>query len=212
MYSTIVIIDMKTSEIVARDWNEYDGPVMHLGGGPSSEQKQAAASQAAATDQSLAAGKDALQFQKDQIAKITPFATNRLNNGLPFYGDLTDYAGGTSAKAWAPAKAAALRSLDSTSSFYGTPSGYRNATLGDIDASRARDFDSSLTDTMLQNEQSKQQAAGLLTGQAQLVNPQSWYGTGMQGNQSILQAPLQSPGLGGLIGGIAGGAISKIPF
>lgn len=183
-----------------------------MGGGPSSEQRQAAASQADATQQSLAAGKDAAQFQKDQINKITPFATDRLNNGLPFYGDLTDYAGGTSAKAWAPAKAAALRRLDSTDSFYGTPSGYKEATLGDIDASRARDFDSNLTNAMFSNEQSKQDAARLLTGQAQLVNPQSWYNTGMQGNQSILQAPLQSPGLGGLIGGIAGGALSAIPF
>src|SRR6185437_2809101 len=174
--------------------------------------------QADATKAATQEGQDALQFQKDQVAKITPFATSRLNNGLPFYGDLTDYAGGTSAKAYAPAKASLLRSLDSGSSFYGTPSGYKTQALTDLNTARAHDFDSSLVGAMTENEQAKENAAQLLTGQAQLQNPLGWYNTAMNGNQSILQAPLQSPGLSGLIGGIAGGAINgvltspKIPF
>jgi hypothetical protein len=57
------------------------------------------------------------------------------------------------------------------------------------------------------NEQEKQSAAGLLTGQQQIMNPATYYSLASSSNQSIMQAPLQSPGLGGLLGGIAGGVI-----
>ena len=179
-----------------------------MGGGPSQQQKNAAQAQADATNQSAQTSRDMLGIYKNQYAKIDPFATNRLNNGLPFYKALTDYNNGTTAQAFQPAYAALNRRLSSTGAM---PSGFGLQARTDLDAQRARAFDSGQVNNMMLNETAKNNAAAMLTGQQQLSNPLGWTGQTMQGNQSIMNAPLASPGIGGLIGGLAGGALSAIP-
>lgn len=179
-----------------------------MGGGPSQQQKDAAAAQANATNQAARTSQDMLGVYKSQLAKIDPFATSRLNSGLPYFGALTDFSNGTNARAYAPAYASLNRRLSSLGPM---PSGFRTQALTDLDASRARDFDSSLVNDLNLNETAKNNAAAMLTGQQQLANPLGWTGQTMQGNSSIMNAPLASPGIGGLIGGIAGGALSAIP-
>lgn len=91
------------------------------------------------------------------------------------------------------------------------PSGMKEQTLADYDANEARGFDQNMTNNLLMNEQAKQGAAALLTGQEHISNPVGYTSAAMQGNQSIMNAPLQTPGMGGLLGGIASGVISKLP-
>lgn len=189
---------------------EYDGPIDLCGGGPSAQQEAAAAA-TASNDQALTGiAQQYNQRQTDAYNEIKPYATSRLQNGLPFYGGLTDYANGVASKAYAPVRAATLRSLSSFGS--ALPSGFATAALRDVDLGKAQNYDSNLVNNEVMNEQAKAQAAGLLTGEQQINNPVTAYGTSNQGSQSIMQAPLQSPGLGGLIGGLAGGVINKIPF
>jgi hypothetical protein len=179
-----------------------------MGGGPSQQQKDAAASQAEATNQASQNSRDMMGVYKSQLGKIDPFATNRLNNGLPFFNQLTDATSGTNAQAFQPAYAALNRRLSGMGAL---PSGFRTQALSDLDASKARSFDSGLTNNLMMNETAKNNAAAMLTGQQQMANPLGWTGATMQGNQSIMQAPLASPGISGLIGGLAGGALSAIP-
>lgn len=101
-----------------------------------------------------------------------------------------------------------LRKFDTMS---GLPSGMKEQTLADYDANEARGFDQNMINNLLMNEQAKQGAAALLTGQEQISNPVGYTSAAMQGNQSIMNAPLQTPGIGGLLGGIASGVISKLP-
>ena len=179
-----------------------------MGGGPSQEQKNAAQAQANLSNQTAQTAADQTKFMESQEQKIDPFATSRLNSGLPFYNSLTDYSNGTTAAAYAPGRAAILRKYDTMS---GLPSGMKDQTLADYDANEARAFDQNQVNNMLLNEQSKQGAAALLTGQEQISNPVGYTSAAMQGNQSIMQAPLQTPGIAGLLGGLAQGVISKLP-
>lgn len=180
-----------------------------MGGGPSDSQKRAADAQAAATQQATKTSQDMLNVYKRQLGLIEPFATSRLNNGLPFFPALTDYSKGTTAQAFQPAYAALNRRFASMGAL---PSGFKTQAVSDLDAQRARAFDSQLVNNLMLNETAKNNAAAMLTGQQQLANPLGWTGAAMQGNQSIMNAPLASPGIGGVLGGLVGGAASGIPF
>jgi hypothetical protein len=180
-----------------------------MGGGPSSEQRNAAASQARLTDQTAATAAKNQQLVDDQFKKIDPFATSRLQNGLPFAPAMTDFSSGTNAQAFAPGRAELKRSL---ARFGTAPSGFATQALSDFDTNRAHAFDSDIINNQLTNEQAKGEAARVLTGQQQVANPLGYTSTAMQGNQSVMQAPLQKAGLGGLLGGAISGAVSKIPF
>jgi hypothetical protein len=118
-----------------------------------------------------------------------------MNGGLPFYGNLTDATAGTTAQAFAPAHANLERTLATQP---GLPNGFATQARTDLDAQQARAFDQGLVGNMFAQEQAKQAGASGLLGQAQIANPLGYYGTALQGNQSIMQAPLQKPGLGGL--------------
>lgn len=183
-----------------------------MGGGPSIEQKQAASTDAALAQQEAKIADERNQREADQYAAVKPYAMSRIQNGLPFFNNLTDSVSGESARAWAPAYAAA------NTRFAGSdlPSGSKDAALAGVDAERARTFDSGLTNALFANEQAKSEAARLLTNQQQIANPLGFYTAAGQTNNSVLQAPLQSAGLGGVLGGVAGqlgsAAINKIPF
>lgn len=180
-----------------------------MGGGPSAAQNNAAQAQANMTDKLGAAFDRTQAFTEAQQNKVNPFYTSRMNNGLPYYDALTDSASGTTAKAFAPMRAANERRLTR----FGTlPSGFADASRRDVDTAQARAFDDSLVGAMGANDQAKQQGAAGLIGQAQVANPTAYSGQAIQGNSSIMNAPLAKPGLSGLIGGLAGGAMSAIPF
>jgi len=180
-----------------------------VGGGPSQAQNNAANAQANLANEEGKAAEDQLNFVKGQEAKIDPFATSRLNNGLPFFNALTDYTGGLTGQSFAPAKAALARRFSTMSAL---PSGMKEQSTNDLNAQEARSFDGNLANNLFANEQAKNNAAALLTGQEQIASPASYFSGAMQGNSSIMNAPLASPGLGGLFGGIASGVMSKIPF
>jgi hypothetical protein len=176
-----------------------------VGGGPSSEQKQAAASQRALTDQEIAIGNQRNEREQDQYNQIKPYAFDRLNNGLPFFNFLTEQGGATD-RAFQPAYA----SLGRRFAGMDAPSGAREAAIQDLDVQRARAHDDQLTQALLANENAKSEAARLITGQQQIANPAQFYGLANSGNNSIMQAPLQSQGIGGVLGGIAGSAIGGL--
>lgn len=197
--TTKAVFDMKTGRLLHWEGYEYDGPVAMCGGGPSSEQKAAAAAQANLASSQAATGKEMLGFFKDQYGKINNYATDRLNNGLPFLPALTDFNKGVSARNAVGARASMLRSLgpvDKTA-----PSGFKAQLLSDMENARRRDFDSTMASSLFANEQAKQNAAATLTGQQTAANPLGWSGQASQTNNSIMNAPLQSPGWGGVLGG-----------
>lgn len=180
------------------------------GGGPSQEQKDAATRQAAAEEKTAATQQQMLDIYNKGYNEIEPFATDRLKNGLPFYNDMIDYAGGENARAYQPARARLMRTISSMGPL---PSGSAQQTLADFEAKRARDFDSSLQNTALINDQAKVQGAGLITGQQAGANPLGWTNAQTQQNSSIMNAPLQSPGLAGpilgAVGALGSSAITK---
>ena len=180
-----------------------------MGGGPSSEQKNAAQSQANLTNQLAGIGGRQEQFLEAQQNKVNPFYTSRMQNGLPYFNQMTDASSGLNARAFAPARQALMQRLGTQQ---GLPSGFANQAMTDLDSQQAQGFDQQLLQGMQMQEQAKQGGAAGLMGQAQIANPTGYFGGAMQGNQSIMQAPLQRPGLGGLLGGVAGGLASAIPF
>lgn len=180
-----------------------------MGGGPSQAQNNAANAQAGLAGQEGQAATQQLAFMQSQQNKVNPFYTSRMNNGLPYMNQLTDAASGVNARAFAPARQQLMQQLGTQQ---GLPSGFKTQSLMDFNDQQAQGFDQQLQGALGANEQAKQAGASGLMGQAQIANPQGFFGGAMQGNQSILQAPLQKPGLGGLLGGAAGGLASAIPF
>lgn len=203
-------MSMITGEVLEHEWFEYEGPVDLAGGGPSSEQREAAAAQSRLSAEELAIGREKNARENEQYAAIKPFAMQRLNNGLPFAGDMLDYAGGTNAQAYAPARARLLQVLSENGDM---PSGSRVAALSNFENDRAHNFDDSIINTLMANENAKGEAARLITNQQQIANPFQWYGGSGNANNSIMQAPLQSQGIGGAllgaVGSAAGGALSN---
>lgn len=179
-----------------------------MGGGPTAQQNQAAQSQTNLNQQMGAAASQAQKFQQTQQQAANPFYMSRMQNGLPYMNALTDAQSGTNAQAFAPARANLLRSLGNQN----LPSGFQTQAMTDLNSQQARGFDQNLVGALGANEQAKQAGASGILGQAQIANPLGYFQGATQGNNSIMQAPLQRPGIGGLLGGIAGGAASAIPY
>ena len=180
-----------------------------MGGGPSGAQNRAADSQALLTQKLGDTADRQEKFMEKQQAYVNPFFIQRMTNGLPYFNNLTDSAGGTTAQAFAPARAQLLRNIGSQ---MGLPSGFKQQMMSDFNENQGQAFDQNLMSALGANEQAKQAGASGLMGQAQIANPMGYYSGALQGNQSIMGAPLQKPGLGGLIGGAVGGLASAIPF
>lgn len=179
-----------------------------MGQGPTAAQNAAAQSQANLTNQLGTAASQAQKFQQTQQQAANPFYMSRMNNGLPYQNALTDAQSGLTAQSFAPARANLTRSLGNQN----LPSGFATQAMTDLNSNQAQSYDQSLLGSLSANEQAKQAGASGILGQAQIANPLGYFGAAQQGNQSILQAPLQKPGIGGLLGGIAGGAASALPF
>lgn len=179
-------------------------------GGPSSEQRQAAAAQASLSNELGSAFKQNEAFKEAQQAKVNPFYTQMMNQGLPYFSSLMDASSGLNAQAFAPARAQLERQLGQSAN--ALPSGFAMGARNDLAANQARSYDQQLQQNLGAQFQARQQGASGLLGQAQIANPTSYSGQAVGANQSIMQAPLASPGLGGLLGGLAGGLASAIPF
>lgn len=179
-----------------------------MGGGPSQQQKNAAQAQANLSNQLGDVFGKQFSFQQAQQNKVNPFYTQLMQKGLPYYSSLTDAASGNTARAFAPARA----SLEKQLSAGPLPSGFATQARSDLAANQARAFDQSLQGNQAMNLQAQQSGAAGLLGQAQIANPSAYSGQALQGNSSIMNAPLASPGLGGLLGGLAGGMMSALPF
>jgi len=171
------------------------------GGGVSGSQKNRAAGQLSGLG---GTAQDRMNQQYAQMqgtqGQVTPFYTGRMNNGLPFYRNLTDYNSGAIAQAFAPARADIYRR---TGQYTNMPSGYRDALINNLNAQQGRAFDSSLTQAMMANEMAKQQGAAGLMGQEQFAGNQAlqYGGLGAGANQAILNAQ-QKPSVWGTLGGL----------
>jgi hypothetical protein len=172
------------------------------GGGVSGAQKNTAAGNLAGT------GTTGVQNQNQQYNLMrgaqtgtTGFYGGEMNNGLPFYRNLTDYGSGTVAQAFAPQRAALLRQ---TGTYSNLPSGYRDALMTNLGAQQGRAFDSTLTQAMMANQLAKQQGAAGMQGEQQIAgNTALGYGSlGAGANQALLNAPAK-PTPWGTLGGLA---------
>jgi hypothetical protein len=181
-----------------------------MGGGPSRETKNAAAAQAALTNKLADIFGRQESFAESQQNKANPLYTSLVNNGLPYFNALMDAGSGTTAQAFAPAKAQLERSLGQNAN--ALPSGFATGARTDLASQQARAFDQTQQAALGANLQAKEQGAAGLIGQAQVANPTAYSGQALQGNQSIMGAPLAKPGLSGLLGGLGGGLASAIPF
>jgi hypothetical protein len=189
---------------VSRVECDYEGQLALCGGGPSSEQKAAAASQANLSSQLGQTAQQHEQFFENQQNKANPFYQSRMDNGLPYYNAATDQAGGITAGAFQPARAA----LETNVIVRESTLRFRRCLIPRSRYRSGPQYDDNLMAILDANERAKQAGASGILGQAQLSNPLGYYQGSMQGNQSILQAPLQKPGLAGMLGGLAGGAAS----
>jgi hypothetical protein len=159
----------------------------------------------------LAIAKDRTAREADQYKQALPFIQQRLSGGNPYTGVLLDTQGGVTARAFQPAYANLARRYAGS----GAPSGSYEQSISDLDAQRARAQEDAMGGVLANDEASRVNALAALTNQQQIAAPQAFFGLANSGNNSIMQAPLQSPalgGLGGVLGGVAGAAVSKIPF
>lgn len=129
-----------------------------------------------------------------------PFFSNIAKNGLSFMPQLQDYSSGTLAQSFAPAKAAQARSLAGFGD--ALPSGFKQQSQDNLNASEGQAFDQNQVQNLLMNQQAKTSAASAL-------NPAQFFSGASGSNSSILSAPpLQSGGIGNWLGGALSGAIS----
>jgi hypothetical protein len=181
-----------------------------MGGGPTAQQNQAASAQTALDQQLGNAFSSQLQFQQNQQNKANPFFTSEMNQGNPYFSNQTDAMSGNNAAAFAPAKAQLDKSLGQNAN--SLPSGFATGAQTDLASQQARSFDQGLSGAQQQNFNTKQQGAAGIVGQGAAANPSAFSGQAIQGNSSVMNAPLATPGLGGLLAGLGGGLASALPF
>jgi hypothetical protein len=181
-----------------------------MGGGPSSTQTAAQQQTLQNAQQEGALANQSAQKFNALGSTVSPFYANEMTTGLPFYNNLTDFSSGTTAQAYAPAKASYLRS---ESTMGALPSGSKAAGMNDINESEAKTFDSNLVNNMLLQQQAKQQGAAGTAGLMQAYNPAAFYGgsTSAGGSASQPLQPQYNPWMG-VLGGAVQGASSAIPF
>jgi hypothetical protein len=174
-----------------------------MGSGPSIEQKQAAASQAEANRQNSATQQAMLQIWRSTHDEVQPYGESLMTKGLPFLPALLDMKRGITARTNASARAGLLRSIGGFDS--AMPNGFKAQLLSDQANSAARNQSGDIINALLMNEQAKQRGTDILTGQQTSANPLGWAGAVTQGNNAIMQAPLQSTSPWATVAGMATG-------
>lgn len=188
-----------------RDDHAYEGEWELCGGGPPKSQTDAANRQGALSEEEAALARTE-QASRDKLRGIaTPFYGDLMKNGPDYTNAALDYAGGTNARAYAPAKAALLQRIGSST---GLPSGYRDQALTDFEENRAQGYDAGLTGIYADRQAAKERGAAGITNLISGYNPSAYYGGAEGANQSILNANLRKPGVGGILGGVLGGGAS----
>jgi hypothetical protein len=177
-----------------------------MGGGPDPIQTQAAQRNAAISEREADTAEKMNAREQDAYDSVKPYATSRINNGLPYINTALDMAGGSNARAFAGARGNLARNL----STFGTslPSGFATGAQSDLDAEQGRAYDDALMGLYGQNEAAKRDAASVLMGEQQLSSSVPYYGGATQTNASIYGSQnLRKSGIGGVLAGIAGGAL-----
>jgi hypothetical protein len=208
--TTKAIFDMETMHLIEWEGYDYDGPIEHCGGGPSNTQKQGAQQTLQNAQQEGQLARQSGQKFNNLYGSVEPFYSQEQDRGLPFYNNLTDFSGGSTAQAFAPAKADFLRR---SSTMGALPSGFKAAGMNDINEAQGHAFDDELVRNMMAQYQTRQAGAAGKAGLMQIVNPAAFYGGSSSAGSSVMQ-PLQ-PGYNpwmGVVGGAAQGAASAIPF
>lgn len=200
--TTKAIFDIETGRVVEWQGYDYEGPLELCGGGPSPEQKQAAVAQAENSKQEAASAATAQARQTDAYNTVKPYAENLMETGLPYYGAMSDWAGGNAARSIAPARAQLARTLSATGSL---PSGFKTAQEAGLNENAAGMYDQGLQGAQQQQQAAKQGGADMISGFQNTYNPNAAYANANSANNSIMQAPLQRPGAAGVIGGLLGG-------
>lgn len=166
-----------------------------MGGGPDKRQTTAAD-----TLSSQAKGDQATSDTGKAVTQ--PFYTTEATEGTPYYQDQVDATSGATARAFAPARAALQRRVGAQ---VGLPSGFKEGAVADLDEAQAGAFDDQAMNAQREKFAARNQgAAGL--------NPLGWSAKASGDNQSVMNANLRKPGMAGLLGGVAGGLASAIPF
>jgi hypothetical protein len=173
-----------------------------FGGGPSQQQKDAAAAQANLANTQAQTAKTNNAEQQQMYNDIRPLGTSMMQNGLPFLNALTDYNNGTTAMAALPARASLLRSIGGNNS--AQPNGFKAGAISDFDERLSRDFDSNISNALMANQNAKLQGANILAGQQGVLNPLGWSSASSGSNNSIMNAPLATPSPFGSIMGAVG--------
>lgn len=204
------VFDIASGELLEWEGYDYDGPLDLCGGGPSATQQAAQAQQLQNSQQEGQLAQQSAGKFNALYGQTQPFYSSEMTNGLPFMNNLTDAASGTTAQAYAPAKASFLRSEASMGAL---PSGSKAAGMNDINDQQAKTFDQALTSAQMQNFATKQAGAAGLTGLQQIMNPAAFYGGSSQASGSAMQPlqPQQNPWMG-MLGGALGQAAKAIPF
>jgi hypothetical protein len=208
--TTKAVFDIASGDLLDWEGFDYEGPLELCGGGPSSTQQQAQQQTLQNAQQEGAlAGQSAQKFNA-LGSTVSPFYQSEMTNGLPFYNNLTDFTSGTTAQAYAPAKASYLRGEASMGAL---PSGSKGAGLNDINEAEANTFNNNLVGNMFANQQVKQQGAAGTAGLMQAYNPAAFYGGSTSAGSSASQPlqPAYNPWMG-VLGGAVQGAASAIPF
>ena len=160
-------------------------------GGPTQQQKDAATSQTNLNKQ-----------QFDESAKnnaITdPIFTQEAQGGLPFFQQESQYSTSDLGRQ-ASIQQAQLKARNA--GFGGAlPSGFAESQNRDFAASTAENFDQNQMGLLQRNQAEKDQAAALLSGKGTQAA-----GIATQGNNAVMQAPLQNNFWGNLVQGIVAG-------
>lgn len=208
--TTKAVFDIASGELLNWEGYYYIGPLEHCGGGPSSNQKAAQGLELQNAQQAGQLANQSAQKFNASYGAVSPFYQNMQQNGLPFYGNLTDAASGSTAQAYNPAKAAFLRTQSTLGAL---PSGSKAAGLNDINEAQAQTFSNQLINNQMMQQQAKQQGAAGTAGLMQAVNPAAFYGGSTAAAAGATQ-PLQpqyNPWLGPLSGAVQGAA-SALPF
>lgn len=160
-------------------------------GGPSSAQKNALNQQTDLSKQLAQSGaaRDAFQL---------PFLKSRVQGGLPFLNQFTDFQHGALAQQLAPQRAQLLSRLNRSGNEL--PSGFADQELNDFNSNAARAQANQTLQGLLLNEQARSAAAGQ-------SNPLGYLTGAQQGYGSILNLPQQQSPLGSILGGALGGLI-----
>lgn len=141
-----------------------------------------------------------MDLMKQYQNQTTPFWSSRLRGGLPFFNQLMDANNGTVARAFAPARAQLGRSL---AGFGDTlPSGFKTGMETQFNEGEGQAFDQQMVNSMMANENVKEQAAANL-------NPFTPASAASGSAGSVLSAPpVQGGGFGNFLGGAVSGLIN----